>query len=106
MFVPAKGEVFAMDNTNIRHKIELINRANIKIDGVEHVGSFDEEEISLVTKMGILVLKGEGLHITQLNLEDSNLIVEGIISSMVYQEDKGMKNKRDRGRGIIERILR
>jgi sporulation protein YabP len=94
------------ENNNIKHKLELINRANITIDGVEHVASFDEEEISLITNMGILILKGEGLHITQLNLESGGLAVEGLISSMVYEVEKPNRNFKDRGRGIIDRILR
>lgn len=87
-------------------KLLLINRQNLQIEGVEHVASFDEEEISLETNLGMLVIKGKALHITQLNLEIGNLAVEGVISSIDYIEDKGVKGLRSRGKGLLDKILK
>lgn len=87
-----------------QYKILMTNRKNLLVEGVLNVESFDDAEIILDTKMGTLVLKGEGLHVVQLNLEEGTLIVEGHCRSLDFSEDKkGFKGK---GKGFIERILR
>lgn len=87
----------------IRHKLILAERKHLMIEGVQHVGSFDEKEISLDTSLGFLLLKGEGLHITQLNLDEGTLTVEGFINSMEFQEGRTAKG---RGKGMLSRILK
>lgn len=87
-----------------QYKIVMTNRKNLLVEGVQNVESFDDEEIILDTKMGTLVLKGENLHVVQLNLEDGTFIVEGHCKSLDFSEEKkGIKGK---GKGFIERILK
>lgn len=88
------------------YKLILTNRKCLYIEGVEHVANFSEEEISLDTKMGCLVLKGEGLDITQLNLEDGNLEVEGLFKSIDFSGDRSAKGIKNKSKGLIERILK
>ena len=90
----------------IKHSLMLGERSKAQVSGVQQVGSFDEEEVILETKMGVLVIKGEGLHITQLNLEEGNLMVEGYVNAITYSDDKGVKGFKSRGKGILERMLR
>lgn len=92
---------FKQDFSN---RIVLTDRKHLLVDGVEHVGNFNEKEISLVTNMGLLVLRGDGLHITQLNLESGNLAVEGRISTMEFTEHKGAGGFR--GKGMLNRIFK
>lgn len=86
------------------NRIILTDRKHLLVDGVEHVGSFNEKEIGLSTNMGLLTLRGEGMHITQLNLENGNLIVEGQISSMEFSEHKNAGGPR--GKGMLNRIFK
>lgn len=87
-----------------QYKLVMTNRKNLLVEGVQNVESFDDEEIILDTKMGTLVLKGENLHVVQLNLENGTFIVEGLCKSLDFSEEKrGIKGK---GKGFIERILR
>ena len=51
------------------HKLELRARNKGSITGVSDVLCFDEEEIRLVTELGILSVKGKELHVTRLDLE-------------------------------------
>ncbi len=88
------------------YKIVMTNRKNIVIEGVENVESFDDEEILLETRMGFLVLKGQNLHIIQLNLEEGSLVVEGLCKSLNFAEDKEAKGIKGKGKGILQRILR
>ena len=51
------------------HSLMLENRQNGRITGVKDIKSFDEKEILLFTQAGKLVIKGEQLHVKQLDLE-------------------------------------
>ena len=93
-------------NNGARHQITLLDRSSLAIDGVNNVGSFDEELITLETNMGVLTIKGDGLHITQLNLDENRLVVRGHISALNYLEDAGVKGIKNRGKGILDRLLR
>lgn len=88
------------------YKLILNNRKNLYIEGVEHVANFSEEEITLNTKLGFLVLKGEGLDITQLNLEEGNLEVEGLFKTIDFAEDRSSKTIKNKSKGLLERILK
>ncbi len=88
------------------YKIIMTNRKHAVIEGVENVESFDDQEILLETKMGLLVLKGQDLHIVQLNLDEGILVIEGHCKSIDFAEDKNAKGLKNKGKGIIQRILR
>jgi len=86
------------------HVVTISNREQVSIDGVIHVDSFDDQEIVLDTDLGTLSLKGEDLHIKQLNLDNGYLEVEGVVNSVTYSlrsQGRGAKTK-----GLLERILR
>ncbi|AZK58643.1 sporulation protein YabP [Candidatus Desulforudis audaxviator] len=91
-------------NEEARHRIEVGQRKETRVDGVRHVESFTEQEISVDTNMGLLVLAGEGLNITQLDLEAGKLQVEGYINSIEYKE-AGYRKAR-RGKKLLGRILK
>src|SRR5699024_11993915 len=58
------------------HRLQLTDRQKGCIQGVKDVNSFDEKEISLVTEAGTLSIKGEGLHVTRLDLEKQEVDIE------------------------------
>jgi len=84
-------------------KLSLVDRKDLELEGVRHVGSFDEREIVLDTTMGLFFLKGEGLHITKLNLDEGTLSVQGFISSMEYKDGKSVRGK---GKSMLSRIMK
>lgn len=86
----------------IKHSLVVNNRKKLVMQGVRHVDSFDESEIKLETNMGGLSIKGEGLHISQLNLETGDLTVEGFLTSFQYLDNKA----KEKGKGILNKILR
>lgn len=88
------------------YKLILTNRRNLYIEGVEHVANFSQEEIILETKLGLLILKGEELDITQLNLEDGNFKVEGLFKSVEFSNDHVNKGLKNRSKGMLERLLK
>ncbi len=83
-----------------RHQITLFDREEMTIDGVLSLGSYDEKEIVMETEHGMLLVKGEGLNIKQLNLDKSNVIVDGLVKSITYDDAVHVK------KGLLERFLK
>jgi len=69
-----------------RHTLHLDEREKIRIGGVLEVQSFDEEGVLMETTCGLLLLRGAGLHIGKLDLDEGDVIVEGTIDSMTYSD--------------------
>lgn len=74
-----------MENT-AEHTLELTNRETLTLTGVSDVDSFNEQEILAVCSCGELTVRGDMLHIEELNLENGTLTVSGKIVSLIYSE--------------------
>lgn len=73
------------DNLSSRpHVLSLDNRKLLSLTGVLDVQGFDEETVNIVTTLGVLIVKGNSLHISKLSLETSEVSIDGEISSMHY----------------------
>lgn len=81
------------------HHLILEERERLTVSGVEEVESFDENTIVMDTAQGVLVVRGEGLHIEKLSLDGGDLKVEGTVESLSYEES------RDKG-GFFSRLWR
>ena len=64
----------------LQHRIVWTDRKRGNITGVTDVGSFDETTVILETDQGILTLKGKGLHIGKLSLEQGEVELDGVIA--------------------------
>ncbi|MDF9409221.1 MAG: Spore protein YabP [Pelotomaculum sp. PtaB.Bin013] len=84
------------------HSVAINGRKQLTMEGVQHVDSFNESEIILETNMGMVILKGDGMHITQLNLETGSIEAEGFFASLQYVEGKG----KGKGKRFLGRILK
>lgn len=82
------------------HHVILENRTSLSVSGVEEVESFDETSIVMYTAKGTLVVHGAELHIEKLSLDGGDLLVEGNIDTLSY-EDEG----REKG-GLLARLFR
>lgn len=81
------------------HRLILEEREHLTVSGVEEVESFDENTIIMETAQGVLIVRGEGLHIEQLSLDGGDLKVEGTVEALSYEE-----SRRQRG-GFFARLL-
>lgn len=68
------------------HKITVNNRKNAAITGVSDVLAFDLNEVLLETSQGMLMIKGNDLHVKRLSLEKGEVDIEGKIDSFLYSE--------------------
>ncbi len=89
------------------HGLTITGRQQISVTGVLHVESFDDREIILDTHLGSLILRGEDLHIKQLDLDSGSFSVQGMVNSCVYGPPlRNREGGRARGKGLFERLLR
>lgn len=84
------------------HKISLNNRLSGAMTGVREVISFDGGEIILDTEQGIMIVKGEDLHVTRLSLDKGEVEINGRIDGILYTESDD--KKRDRA-GFLARLF-
>ena len=84
------------------HKIWISGRKSGTVTGISDVLSFDETEILMDTEMGMLSIKGKGLHISKLNLEKGEAELEGQVDSLVYSA-KGHRRKKEGS--LLRRLL-
>ena len=66
------------------HRFSLENRRKAVITGVQDIHSFNENEVLLLSEAGKILLKGEQLHVRNLNLEKGEAEVEGRVDSLLY----------------------
>jgi len=66
--------------------IIIENRERTNITGVVDVIGFDDESISLNTNQGGLVLQGRGFKINNLNVDTGELVIDGVVDSLSYEE--------------------
>ena len=67
-------------NREMPHTVILEGREKLSISGVVDVQSFDEEQVLLET------VRGQGLHVERLQLEAGELIVEGEVGLVEYDD--------------------
>ncbi|MBR2454813.1 MAG: sporulation protein YabP [Clostridia bacterium] len=82
------------------HNIIMEDRKKLSVSGVTDIDSFDEQTIIAITDLGELTIRGWNLHITRLNLEQSELMVDGDISSLTYTD------VRPKAQGFFSKVLR
>ncbi len=82
--------------TNVIQNIILENREKLNVSGVLDVLSFDDQIIIVETELGLLTIKGENLKINKLNIDTSEVTLDGTISSLSYSNSDSMKKNASR----------
>lgn len=85
------------------HKMILSNRRTCNLTGVSDVLSFDVNEIILETDMGMLMIKGNELHVNRLTLDKGEVDIEGRVDSFTYSEQLSAAAK---GESLLTRLFR
>ncbi|MCI3923260.1 sporulation protein YabP [Paenibacillus sp. TRM 82003] len=85
-----------------RQEVRLLNRRLLEVTGVLNVDSFDSEEFLLETELGFLNVKGQNLHIKNLNLEQGLVAIEGTVNAMTYLDGAGP----DKTKGFLGKLFK
>ena len=67
------------------HSIVLDAKRHLRITGVKEVESFHEDEACVVTLAGSLFIFGSDLHLSRLNPDDGQVLIDGDIQSLEYE---------------------
>ncbi len=81
--------------------IILENRKKLNVSGVKDVLSFDDQVVIIETELGLLTVKGDNLKINKLNIDASEVIVEGNINNLSYSESQSKKES-----GLLGKIFK
>ncbi len=85
-----------------RHSLNIDRRENVIVTGVSDVISFDEETVIGETEMGTLIIRGNNLHVSRINLENGELAVSGEIDGITYEDP----NSSNRGKSLLGRLFK
>ena len=70
------------------HKLTLNERRQLTMTGVTEVVSFDENAVVLHTSLGALVIQGRDLKLKTLSLDGGQVVVDGSIAALGYEEPR------------------
>ena len=76
----------ANERPDMPHELRLENRARRNVTGVREVESFDESAVVLHTAKGVLVIRGQSLHLQTLSIDGGQVAVDGTVDALVYEE--------------------
>ena len=85
------------------HKVTMLNRRTCSINGVNDVLSFDIHEILLETEQGMMMIKGDDLHVNRLTLEKGEVDIDGKVDSITYSDVAGTGSKSE---SLLSRLFR
>ncbi len=69
---------------NTEHEIIINKREKMNVSGVMDVISFDEKSVMLETLLGDMIIQGEDIRISTLNLERGMLSLSGRVDGLYY----------------------
>ena len=87
---------------NIVQNLVLENRNKLNVTGVKDVLSFDDEVIIMETELGLLTVKGENLKINKLSIDTGDVIIEGEINNLGYNDH----SKKEQEGSILSKIFK
>lgn len=76
------------DSNALQHNIIMEGRKILTITGVKEIDSFDLNNVVANTCMGELSIKGNNLHINNLNVDTGELNIEGEVVALFYNASK------------------
>ena len=91
-----------------KHALSLRHREALGVEGVLNVESFDDTEVVVETDAGVLFVRGEQLHIKELNplagleLDPGPLQLTGQVHALEYAGDGPAK----KARGLLGRLFK
>lgn len=86
------------------HSVIVENRHDLILTGIIDVISFDEETIISDTEMGILIIRGNNLHVSKMDLEKGDMAIDGDIISLTYEDESN--SAKLKGKSIFSNIFK
>jgi len=80
-----------MTQESTPHSLQLKDRRQLSMNGVQEVISFEDTSVVLQTGMGMLIVQGTQLQLKTLSPEGGQVAVEGSIAALIYEEPRQRK---------------
>ena len=77
-----------MAEERLPHSLQLKERRQLTMTGVNEVVSFDESTVVLQTDLGTLIVQGRDLQLKTLSTEGGQVAVEGEVTALSYEESR------------------
>lgn len=77
-----------MTEDRFPHKLVLTERKQLTMSGVTEVLGFEESGVLLQTALGSLMVHGQELKLKTLSPEGGQVVIEGSVSALVYEEPR------------------
>lgn len=90
------------NNISVMQNVVLENREKLNVTGINDILSFDDQVVILSTDLGMLTIKGSELKINKLNIDESEVKIEGNIASISYSQDSPER----KSEGIFSKIFK
>ena len=74
------------------HSLTLHSRSRLSMTGVSEVAGFDENTVVLRTGLGLLTVQGQDLRLKALTPDGGNVVIEGTVSAIHYEEPRPAGN--------------
>lgn len=86
---------------NMPHNIILESRQRMTISGVTEIESFDEQCVLLYCTAGEMSVRGEGLHVSRIDVDTGELNLEGErIDAIAYADNAPVRG------GLLGRLFK
>ncbi len=85
----------------IPHRLQLDDRRQLVIAGVQEVTAYDAYSVTLQTGCGTLVVGGNGLRVKSFSAESGEARIEGEVEYLQYQGPA----REEKVRGLLQRLL-
>lgn len=85
------------------HRLNINGRKAASITGVNDVLSFDANEVLLQTEQGVLMIRGNELHVNRLTLEKGEVDIDGRIDSLTYSDNSSYSKS---GESLFGRLFK
>lgn len=76
---------------NLDFVVNVLNRSQLSMNGVLHIVSFDEDEITIMTREGKVHVEGNDLKVESLSKENGSILVIGEIVEITFEKEKAHK---------------
>jgi sporulation protein YabP len=74
------------ESISMPHGLTLQDRSRMSLSGIKDVVNFDDSQVILNTDLGTLTIRGEQIHVDQLNLDTGDLSLTGRIEALEYDD--------------------
>lgn len=78
------------------HTLTLNERSSLTMTGVSEVISFDDTSVVLHTSLGTLNIHGNDLQLKALSLDGGQVVINGSISALIYEQTHARQSLRQR----------